>query len=136
MLILLEGDLTNVFKIKNPQVIPMVFKRKKGRGKSRSKSRLRGRRCYSCGKFGHYVKESPKNKGQPGEHANLVCVGNVGDVFIVNDDEHAYVILCFSSLGENGWLIDFACTYHMSPYKHHFSNYMELKNCLFLRLIM
>lgn len=52
----------------------------------------------------------------------------MGDVFNVNDIEHASVNYVLSSLGENEWLVDSACSYHMTPHKSHFSNYSSLKN--------
>lgn len=42
----------------------------------------------------------------------------MGDIFNANDDEHVYMNYMLSSIGENEWLVDYACTYHMPPYKY------------------
>lgn len=60
----------------------------------------------------------------------------MGDVFNVNDTEHASMNYVRSSLGDNEWFVDYASIYHMSPYQHHFSNYSPFKNCFILWLIM
>ncbi|KAL0426944.1 UNVERIFIED_CONTAM: Retrovirus-related Pol polyprotein from transposon TNT 1-94 [Sesamum latifolium] len=113
--------------------------RKNGRSRSRSKSRskfrdreerprdekYRERRCYNCGGKGHYIKDCRKpkrdnrnnNNRNDSEDANFVSDNN-GEVYMVSDVNNVQ-----TSMNMHEWLIDFGCTFHMSPYKEIFSNY-------------
>ncbi|XP_012849888.1 PREDICTED: retrovirus-related Pol polyprotein from transposon TNT 1-94 [Erythranthe guttata] len=42
---------------------------------------------------------------------------------------HASVNSVLASLSENEWLLDSACSYHMTPRREVFSDYVQMKNC-------
>ncbi|KAL2230353.1 UNVERIFIED_CONTAM: Retrovirus-related Pol polyprotein from transposon TNT 1-94 [Sesamum indicum] len=85
--------------------------------------RIKDRRCYNCGIKGHYIKDCRKPRREnrdknydDKEKTNNVSVESNGEVFVV------YEVNFVNSFDMNEWLIDFGCTFHMSPFKDIFSN--------------
>ncbi|KAL0419101.1 UNVERIFIED_CONTAM: hypothetical protein Sradi_1323600, partial [Sesamum radiatum] len=109
--------------------------RSRSRSRSRSKSRSRDdrnkddktkeRRCYNCGIKGHYIKDCRKPKRDNRENnykedTNAVTE-NTGDVFMVCDVNNVH------SLNMHEWLIDYVCTFHLSPFKEIFTTFKSGK---------
>ncbi|KAL2465061.1 CCHC-type domain-containing protein [Abeliophyllum distichum] len=68
--------------------------KKKGKDKSISKSKVKGRKCYNCGKLGHYIKDCYKlnnnfQKNKPPEQSNVATSNTetLGELYLVCDNE-------------------------------------------------
>ncbi|KAL2519245.1 Reverse transcriptase Ty1/copia-type domain-containing protein [Abeliophyllum distichum] len=68
--------------------------KKKGKDKSRSKSKVKWRKCYNCGKLGHYIKDCYKlnnnsQKNKPPEQSNIATSSTetLGELYLVCDNE-------------------------------------------------
>ena len=61
---------------------------KKGKDRSKSKTQGKGKKCYGCGKIGHFIKDYYAKKGKQKEEANVVTPydpGEVSEVYMLLD---------------------------------------------------
>ncbi|KAE8664954.1 hypothetical protein F3Y22_tig00112738pilonHSYRG01227 [Hibiscus syriacus] len=98
---------------------------KGSRGRSKSKSRLSKDECAFCREKGHWKKECPrlKNKGKP-ERGKVVSESNV--VEYDGDSDFAFAATPSTSCSSS-WLLDSACSHHMTPNREWFFDFKELK---------
>jgi hypothetical protein len=94
---------------------------KSARGRSESKSKAV--KCYKCQKKGHIKRDCQEwNKGEEESSTS---------VNIVADSDFDGDMLSVSSSTDglnNSWLLDSACSFHMTPYRNWFDTY-RLINC-------
>ena len=125
------------------------FRRGNSRNRRNSNSRSRSRpketrKCHHCGKVGHLIKncwelKNKKKKGKEEEEknngSNAVTedpYSSDGDVFTIKEsapvsnpfNEKAYT--SSNARGDEEWILDSGCTYHMSPNRRWFMNYTEI----------
>jgi hypothetical protein len=96
---------------------------KGGQSQSNSKSKVK---CYYCKKFGHYKSECPKLKNKEEGDKKSSSVAGV----VEENDEGSDLVLAVTisdSHFYDKWVLDTACTAHMSPKRDWFINY-ELVN--------
>ncbi|KAE8695371.1 hypothetical protein F3Y22_tig00110718pilonHSYRG00113 [Hibiscus syriacus] len=99
---------------------------KGSRGRSKSKSRLSKDECAFCREKGHWKKECPKlkNKGKP-ERGKAVSESNVVE-YDDGDSDFAFAATPSTSCSSS-WLLDSACSHHMTPNREWFFDFKELK---------
>ncbi|KAE8703256.1 DEAD-box ATP-dependent RNA helicase 57 [Hibiscus syriacus] len=96
------------------------------RGRSKSKSRLSKDECVFCQEKGHWKKECHrlKNKGKP-ERGKVVSESNVVEY---NDTDSNFAFAATPSTScSSSWLLDSACSHHMTPNREWFFDFKELK---------
>ncbi|KAE8654775.1 glutamate-ammonia ligase family protein [Hibiscus syriacus] len=99
------------------------------RGRSKSKSRLSKDECAFCREKGHWKKECPrlKNKGKP-ERGKAVSESNVVK-YDDTDSDFAFAATP-STRCSSSWLLDLACSHHMTPNREWFFDFKELKDLM------
>ena len=96
--------------------------------RGRSKSKTKTVKCYKCQKNGHIKRECPEwNKGKEESSTS---------VNVVADSEFDSDMLSISSNIDglnNSWLLDSACSFHVTPHRNWFDTY-RLINCGSIRM--
>ena len=92
--------------------------------KSRSKSRKKDDKCFLCRKSGHFKRDCPENKKGNAESKD----GQSKSANIVQEDSESSDgdMLSVSSSQDHladSWILDSACSYHMTPNKEWFHTY-------------
>uniref|UniRef100_A0A2N9FEH3 CCHC-type domain-containing protein n=1 Tax=Fagus sylvatica TaxID=28930 RepID=A0A2N9FEH3_FAGSY len=99
---------------------------KSARGRSKSKNKTI--KCFKCQKKGHMKRECPEwNKGKEESSTS---------VNVVADSESDGDMLSVSSSTDglnNSWLLDSACSFHVTPHKNWFDTYRSI-NCGSVRM--
>uniref|UniRef100_A0A2N9GEX0 Integrase catalytic domain-containing protein n=1 Tax=Fagus sylvatica TaxID=28930 RepID=A0A2N9GEX0_FAGSY len=99
---------------------------KSARGRSKSKSKAV--KCFKCQKKGHMKRDCPEwNKGKEESSTS---------VNVVADSESDGDMLSVSSSTDglnNSWLLDFACSFHVTPHRNWFDTYKSI-NCGSVRM--
>ena len=90
-------------------------KKKQRKGKNKNKSL----KCFQCHKEGHFKKDCLEKKQKKKEQN--------GDPAIVEDKGYESTGVCVATdkVQKGKWILDFVCTFHMSPVKSYFSDYHE-----------
>ncbi|GLT72015.1 hypothetical protein SLA2020_439880 [Shorea laevis] len=93
---------------------------KRGRSQSNSKNNVK---CYYCKKYGHYKSECPKLQNK--EEGDEPSFSSVAGVVEENYEDSEFVLAVTVSDGRfnDKWILDTACTFHMSPKKDWFTTY-------------
>ncbi|KAE8682964.1 Beta-glucosidase 24 [Hibiscus syriacus] len=99
------------------------------RGRSKSKFRLSKDECAFCREKGHWKKECPRlnNKGKP-ERRKDVSESNVVE-YDYADSDFAFAAMPSTSCSSS-WLLDSACSHHMTPNREWFFDFKELKDLM------
>lgn len=86
-------------------------------GQSKSKKNIQ---CYYCKKYGHYKFECPKLKNKEEGGSSFVA-----GVVEGNSEDSGFVLAVIDSNSSfsNQWVLDTACTFHMSPKRDWFTTY-------------
>lgn len=106
----------------------------KKRGKSRYKSRMKGRKCYNCQEIGHYAKQctnpkKPRNKHENNnESVNVASGNNMGDCYMIESACYSRIQIVDDHLRETQWLMDSGCSFHICPYLNMFADFTNLKD--------
>jgi hypothetical protein len=94
--------------------------RSKSTGRSKSPRKYL-RKCWKCGKIGHYKKdckskkvEKPKGSDSTSSTEAKTSTEEGGDVYLASTSTHA---------DRDVWLIDSGASYHMTPHREWFSEY-------------
>jgi hypothetical protein len=94
----------------------------KSRGRSQSKSKKKVK-CYYCKKYGHYKSECPKLKNKKeGDKQSSSSVAGV----VKENSKGSDLVLAISISDDRSndkWVLDTACTFHMSPKRDWFTTY-------------
>jgi hypothetical protein len=79
------------------------------------------RKCWKCGKIGHYKKDckskkvdKPKGSDSTSSTEDKTSTEEGGDVYLASTGTHA---------DHDVWLIDSGASYHMTPHREWFSEY-------------
>jgi hypothetical protein len=98
---------------------------KGGRSQSNSKNNVK---CYYCKRFRHYKSECPKLKNK--EEGDEPSFSSVADVVEENYEDSEFVLAVTVSNGRfnDKWVLDTACTFHISPKRDWLTTY-ESVNC-------
>ncbi|GJX27363.1 transposable element [Tanacetum coccineum] len=124
---LLETTLLNG---KDDVSLSEVFRghsQKKGtdkRWRSKSRQRLRKDECDFCHEKGHWKRDCPRLKTKDNHYKEkVVAEANVTKC----DDEESHLSLATSSSRNASeiWLLDSACSHHITPHREWFSNFEE-----------
>ncbi|KAL5580785.1 hypothetical protein UlMin_013227 [Ulmus minor] len=93
----------------------------KGRGKSRSKSRVKGKKCYECHKDGHFRCDCPERKKKAQKNQEY------GDAAVVLEGYKSADVLAVRTKESRGeWILDSGCTFHMCPRRELFNTYQSI----------
>ena len=89
------------------------------RGKSRSKSKnpwnkwWKNVKCFSCQEIGHTKRFFPKRNKKNKEHDEAKS-----EVVVIEDGyDSADVLIVTTSESDRKWVLEFGCSFHMSPNK-------------------
>ncbi|KAH9648891.1 hypothetical protein KPL70_025781 [Citrus sinensis] len=94
-------------------------KKKQGKAKDKNKTL----KCFQCHKEGHFKKDCPERKNKQYKEQR----SENGDAAVVEKEgyESAGVLIASDVDHEGKWVLDSGCSFHMCPFKHHFSEYQE-----------
>jgi transposase InsO family protein len=99
---------------------------KSARGRSKSKNKTI--KCFKCQKKGHMKRECPEwNKGKE-ESSTSVNV-------VIDSESDGDMLSISSSIDglNNSWLLDSACSFHVTPHRNWFNTYRSI-NCGSIRM--
>ncbi|KAE8655249.1 hypothetical protein F3Y22_tig00117034pilonHSYRG01568 [Hibiscus syriacus] len=104
---------------------------KAGSGKRNSRSKSRDKKtihCYKCKEAGHMKRDYPKLKKQTDEKRDV----SSKSVNVVEDDnsdcsEGDMLSISMTQLTD-AWILDFGCSYHITPNREWFSTYMSVNS--------
>jgi hypothetical protein len=96
---------------------------RRGQSQSNSKNRVK---CYYCKKYGHYKSECPKLRNK--EEVNKASSSSMAGVVEENSEDEDFVLAVTDSDGRliDKWVLDTACTSHMSPKRDWFTTYESI----------
>ena len=100
------------------------FHNKKGRGKSKMRSKSKdksGKKCYHCGKLGHFKKDCFDWKRKQKDPNN----SDVDNAAIATEFNSLHVMNVSEEEFDKNWILDTGCTFHMCPDRSWFYNYRE-----------
>lgn len=94
------------------------------RGKSKNRSKSRNKKNVRCHfykkKQCHYRSEGHIRKGKNYDKSKS---SNDSDSYLVSEGYESFEVLVVNSNRcETNWVFVFGCSYHMSPFRHHFSD--------------
>lgn len=103
--------------------------KKKNRSLSRPKGKPKGRKCYGCGKTGHFIKdcyaEKNKLKEKVLDETNVVTSSDEHcEVYVLLNPEPTEVNLTMKS-HVHEWILDSGASIHVSSHKTWFENLQE-----------
>jgi hypothetical protein len=109
--------------------------RDSGKGKSRGRLQSKSKKkvkCYYCKKYEHYKSECPKLKNK--EEGDKQSSSFVACVVEGNSKGSDLILLVTISddRSNNKWVLDTACTFHMSPKRDWFTTYDSVNGGLVL----
>jgi WD40 repeat protein len=96
--------------------------------RGRSKSMSKTVKCYKCQKKGHIKRDCPEWNKRKEESFTSVNV----EVDSESDGDILFVSLSTDGL-INSWLLDFACSFHVTPHKNWLDTYKSV-NCGSIRM--
>ncbi|KAL2505113.1 putative gag-pol polyprotein [Abeliophyllum distichum] len=110
--------------------------KKKNKVRSRSKSKTRGKKCYGCGKSGHFIKDCYKRKNEQkdkmADEGNIVepKEANIVDVYVVTEPISGHSSANFANKSDQiqEWILDSGCTFHMTSKKHWLHDFKSVSN--------
>jgi hypothetical protein len=96
---------------------------RRGQSQSNSKNKVK---CYYFKKYGHYKSECPKLRNK--EEVNKASSSSVAGVVEENSEDEDFVLAVTDSDGRlnDKWVLDTACTSHMSPKRDWFTTYWSI----------
>ncbi|GJR88937.1 retrovirus-related pol polyprotein from transposon TNT 1-94 [Tanacetum coccineum] len=104
--------------------LPCIKKGTDKRWRSKSRQRLSKDECAFCHEKGHWKRDCPGLKTKDNYYkGKAIAEANVTKC----DDEESDISLATSSSRNTFeiWLLDFACSYHITPHREWFSNFEE-----------
>ncbi|KAH9726310.1 hypothetical protein KPL70_008223 [Citrus sinensis] len=95
--------------------------KKKKQGKAKDKNKTL--KCFQCHKEGHFKRDCPERKNKQYKEQR----SENGDAAVVEEEAYKSAgVLIASDVDQEGkWVLDSGCSFHMCPFKHHFSEYQE-----------
>lgn len=87
-------------------------------------SKAKGKRCYFCGKMGHFIKDCIKRMDEL-KNSNKIEGGAALAYEEAAASNGQVYVTCHSS-GKDEWILDSGCTFHMTPCKKYFTEFMEV----------
>ncbi|KAH9652997.1 hypothetical protein KPL70_027263 [Citrus sinensis] len=95
--------------------------KKKKQWKAKDKNKTL--KCFQCHKEGHFKRDCPERKNKQYKEQR----SQNGDASVVEEEgyESAGVLIASDEDHEGKWVLDSGCSFHMCPFKHHFSEYQE-----------
>lgn len=105
--------------------------RRKFKSRCRSKSRTRTKKCYGCGKSGHFIKDCYKKKNEQKQKG--VDEGNViesegsatVDVYAVTENLPNSANVVDKNQNQE-WILDSGCTFHMTYKRAYLDNFKKI----------
>ena len=96
-------------------------KKKKKQGKAKDKNKTL--KCFQCHKEGHFKRDCLERKNKQYKEQK----SQNSDAAIVEEEGYESTgVLIASDVDQEGkWVLDSGCSFHMCPFKHHFSEYQE-----------
>ena len=93
--------------------------------REKSRSKFRSGKCHDCKKEGHWKKECTllKEKKEKESTSNTSNVASVVEVNSVGDD---IVLSVSTGCSDDAWVLDSACSYHMTPRRDWFTTYRSI----------
>ncbi|KAH9782310.1 hypothetical protein KPL71_008845 [Citrus sinensis] len=95
--------------------------KKKKQGKAKDKNKTL--KCFQCHKEDHFKRDCPEKKNKQYKEQR----SENGDAAVVEEEGYESAgVLIASDVDQKGkWVLDSGCSFHMCPFKHHFSEYQE-----------
>lgn len=90
---------------------------------AKSKNKAKGKKCFYCGKLGHFIKDCYKKKNKLKE--KKVEGGNAALVFNKDKTEDGLVLVNVAKKLNNEWIRDSGCSFHMCPNKNSFLDFKK-----------